>query len=756
MAPPDNNTAGTSGKPMDMNSVQEVHLSHYANIIYKRWKVAASVVLAVMIVAYVLSKLATPLYRSEVVLQVERERSSAITVDDLMGIEPSSQQFLQTQFALIKSRGLAERVVDDLGLLNDPIFNPEGTKGKSDEELKIIKSSLKGRVQGGISVSPIEWTSLVQVSYVDSDPRVAQKVVNGIGESYIRMTIERTHDAVRQTSGYLTSQIDQLTADIEDAEKQLQRYRESKDITSLDESSNITVAKLNEISRTFTAAQSDRIQKEITWQTIGSANPESIPEVVNDSVLVQQRTQLGTLQNQYSQKLAAFKPEHPEMVSIQNQIDKTRQAIVGATQEAMTKARATARTQYESALSREKSLAKALEEQKRVTMDLNASALASSSLQSTIDSRKGLLGDLVRRLSETEVTARVRGQDGSNIVIVSRADVPGVRFNESLRRNMRNAFPLGVVLGLAAIFFLEYLDRSLKSAEDVERTTGFASLGVIPSTRVARRGYGYYTYGSSAARLRSVTDDPRSSNIDLLPHSSPRSPIAEAYRAFRTALLLSSARSPKVVVVTSTSPREGKTTTAVNLAVVIAQMGRPVLLIDGDLRKPRLHKVLGGAKSEGLVNHLAIDTPIADIIQETQVPNLFYIGSGPIPPNPSELLGSEKMSQLIEQLRELYAYVVIDSPPVLAVTDSIIVASHADGVILCVRGGATPRDLVQRTAERLRQNNVSVLGTLLNSLDLKHHGYSYAKQYYEYYEEGETSSPKSGPITRVGGGRKAL
>jgi capsular exopolysaccharide synthesis family protein len=251
------------------------------------------------------------------------------------------------------------------------------------------------------------------------------------------------------------------------------------------------------------------------------------------------------------------------------------------------------------------------------------------------------------------------------------------------------------------------------------------------------------------AKLRPVAEPGQEqAGIDLLPFTDSRSAIAEAYRAFRTSLLLASASSPKVIVISSTFAREGKTTTSVNLATVLAQMGKPVLLIDADLRRPRLQKVFRGKMNLGLVNYLAANIPLDDVIQETQVPNLSLILSGPTPPNPSELLGSDRMKHLIHEIRARFAFVIFDSPPVMAVTDSIVLAANADGVVLCVHGGQTPRDIVQRAAERLRQSNIPVLGALLNNLDLQQYGYSFKKSYYDYYED--RSGTKDPAAQKVG------
>src|SRR5688500_8998962 len=317
-----------------------------------------------------------------------------------------------------------------------------------------------------------------------------------------------------------------------------------------------------------------------------------------------------------------------------------------------------------------------------------------------------------------------------------------------MKKNLQSAFPLGTILGLAAIFFLEYMDRSVKTPEELERITRFASLGVIPSasSMTSRQG-GYGEYGRALPRLRAVETAEKTAGVELIPHTDARSPISEAYRAFRTSLLLASATSPKVIVITSSFAREGKTTTSVNLATVLAQMGKPVLLIDADLRRPRLQKVFTGKMNLGLVNYLAANIPFDDIIQATDVPNLSVVLSGPIPPNPSELLASDRMKHIIEEVRSRFAYVIFDSPPVLAVTDAIVLAANADGVVLTVHGGQTPRELVQRSAERLRQANIPVLGALLNNLDLHQYGYTYRKGYFDYYEstdeeKAETERPR--------------
>lgn len=735
---------------MDLNT-QEVHLSHYWNVVYKRWKVALSIVAVVMLGTYLASEFSKPLYLSKIQIQIERENPNQLTVDDLFGIAASDQEFLQTQYVLLKSRGLAEKVIDDQKLLSDPEFNPAGISGKTPAQIAQLRSSMAGLINGPTEVVPVRNTSLVDVSYVSSSPRLAQKVAEGIGESYIALNNEKKFESVREASDFLDRQIAQIRADIEVTRRQLQQYGESKGIISTADANSIPFQRLAKVNADLQNATNLRLEKQNAYDSLSHANAESVTSA--DPLVSQLTEEESRKSREYSQKLSTFMPSYPDMVALKNSIDKTHQSRLAAIAAAFARAKDAAHRDFLAAQQSESQMLSAVNAQKRDTMTLNVSAAGFTDLTKTIESKQSLLDQLEKRQNETGVTARLRGSASSNnIHIVDHADLPTTRFNVTMKKNLQSAFPLGVVLGLAAIFFLEYMDRSIKTPEELERVTRFASLGVIPSANTAGRGgYGYgYGYGRGTARLRPVVEQgDAQTGIDLIPHSDSRSAIAEAYRAFRTSLLLASASSPKVIVISSTFAREGKTTTSINLATVLAQMGKPVLLIDADLRRPRLQKVFRGKMNLGLVNYLAANIPLDDVIQETEVPNLSLILSGPTPPNPSELLGSDRMKHLIHEIRARFAFVIFDSPPVMAVTDSIVLAANADGVVLCVHGGQTPRDIVQRAAERLRQSNIPVLGAILNNLDLQQYGYSFKKSYYDYYDD-DGRTPKETSAKRVG------
>jgi capsular exopolysaccharide synthesis family protein len=737
---------------MDLNT-QEVHLSHYWNIIYKRWKVALSILVVVMVGTYLASRFAKPLYRSSIQIQIERENPNQLTVDDLFGIAASDQEFLQTQYVLLKSRGLAERVIDDQKLLSDPNFYPPGIRGKTDAQIAQARESMVGAVVGSIDVVPVRNTSLVEVSCIAAAPELAQKIAEGVGESYIRLNNEKKFESVQKAGEFLDRQIAQIRADIELTRRSMQQYNETKGIVTKEDASSIPFQRLMKLNSDLQNATTQKLEKQNAYDALLRTNPESVTS--GDPLVSQLTEEESRKQRDYAQGLTTFTPTYPTLVALKSSIEKTHQARMVAIASAFARAKDAARRDVVAAQQSEDQLYAAVNAQKRETVSLSATAAGLGDLTRTLDSKQTLLDTLEKRQNETEVTARLRGSASSNIHIVDHALVPGGRFNVTLQKNLQNAFPLGVVLGLAAIFFLEYMDRSIKTPEELERVTKFASLGVIPAASSAGgRGYGYggygYGYGRGIPKLRAVVEaGQEQSGIDLLPHIDTRSAIAEAYRAFRTSLLLASANSPKVIVISSTFAREGKTTTSINLATVLAQMGKPVLLIDADLRRPRLQKVFRGKMNIGIVNYLAANIPLDDVIQETQVPNLSIILCGPTPPNPSELLGSDRMKHLIHELRNRFAFVIFDSPPVMAVTDSIVLAANADGVVLCVHGGQTPRDIVQRAAERLRQSNIPVLGALLNNLDLQQYGYSFKKSYYDYYQD-DSADKKDAPVKRLG------
>ena len=723
---------------MDLNTQQEVHLSHYWNVIRKRWKVATAILIVVLLGTFLASYFSKPLYRSTIQLQIERE-TTAVTIEDIFGIAASDQEFLQTQYVLLRSRGLGLRVVDDYKLYNDPQIYPPGVAGKTPAEIEEIRESLASRLLGGITVIPVRNTSLVEISYVGESPAIAQKIANAWGDSYIRMNVAKKLESVQHASEFLSRQLTTVQSDLETARKELTDYSRQAGIISVGETGNndsLAIQQLTELTTDLSNARNDVFQKRAALASVQQGGTD-----VNDPVVNDLSSELNRLEREYSERLRTMKEGHPEMQRLAQQIAGVRQQRAAASRKANAARIETARQELNAAVAKEQSLERAYAQQRGETQRLNVDTARYLDLRMAVESKQAMLASLQKQFNESEVAMRLRGSSGSNIHWIDKAQ-PGSRSNVSTRKNMQTALPMGLILGIGAIFFLEYMDRSTKTPEELERVTGFASLGVIPSIESVT---GRYTYGGKGSgRLRAVEAADQPVGIELIPHTDARSPISEAYRAFRTSLLLASATSPKVIAITSSFAREGKTTTSVNLATVLAQMGKPVLLVDADLRRPRLQKVFNDKMNLGLVNYLAANIPLEDIIQPTEATNLSVVLAGPIPPNPSELLASDRMKHFIAEMRARFAYVIFDSPPVLAVTDAIVLAANVDGVVLCVHGGQTPREHVQRSADRLRQANIPVLGAILNNLDLKQYGYAYRKSYYDYYAADDEGPREQG------------
>ena len=722
---------------------QEVHLSHYWDILLRRWKLGVAVLLIVILVTFIAHFFATPLYQSSILLQIERDIQSRSWED--MWRLPSQQEYLQTQIQLIKSRGTARRVVEDLELERNPKFykpvDNSSTEPPSHDELL---NSLGDQVAAGIRVEPVEETALVRVSYVGTDPALTQTIANGIGDSFIDANIERKSERVREATRFLRTEIEKLQQEIDAGERQVQTSGASRDIFS-DDGDNLVLTRLESLNRSYLDAQSKRIAAESNYQSVRSSAAGSVAEVASDPVISGLRGDLNRLEREYEQKRASFKPAHPEMERLANQIEGARKSLSDVTQQRLAGIREEARKEYEDALTRERQIEQELEQQKSRALALNIDAVDYLAQRTNLSSKKQLLHELTQRLNETEVSARLEGADSSNIHLIETATQPGTPHNAGLRTKMKRSIPLGLVMGIGAIFFLEYMDRSVKSPEELEKLTQLPVLGVIPAARgkTEKELYGYgnhYARSGASAPVEPAAPSDEELSMDIVAHTHPRSPITESYRALRTSLLLSSAGKLQSILVTSSVPREGKSTTAANLAIVLAQMGKRVVVVDADLRKPRIRQIFGGSGRKGLVEYLANQAEETEIIESSSVPQLSFIASGPIPPNPAELLSSPRMTTLLENLRGRFDYVIVDSPPVLAVADAIIIGNQVDGLVLCAHGGRTPREVIQRASARLRQAGSHTLGSVLNNLEERHRRDRYSSHYYEYYGGGDSAS----------------
>ncbi|MFL6231951.1 MAG: GumC family protein [Thermoanaerobaculia bacterium] len=748
----------------------DFNLAEYLGMLRRHWKLAAVCCALGLAGAGIHYAITPKAYQSTTVIQIERRNLTPLGNAQNPWLENYwNMEFYPTQYELLQSRGLAERVVKSLDLMEDPAFNPgaarEGAKAGTAEADETVLGALADQLRGGLSVEPERNTQLVQLSFRAATPEFAAKAANAFAEAYIDMGVEDRFATAGKASTFLSSQIEKLKGEIQDKETQLQAFSRRSDIVTMDPGTNVTLKRLEALNTQYGEAKKLRIEREAQYHETLNGPRGSMSDSLTSGVVGEQRGQLLKLEREYETKLKTYKPDFPDMVALRAEIEKTRQHLNEVVGEQVDKAKNNALASYQTALRQEQELDNELSALKREAIDQNSAAVEYTNLKVEIQTRRDLLDELLRKQSETEVAVRLQDTRQSNIRIVDKAMVPGGPFQPSLRKDLSYGLLLGLLFGIGCAVLVEFLDRTVKAPEEVERRLGLPTLAVIQDLSEAGKSYGYSAYGYGEAPPE---EKPRArpgkakiaagwlekkkapaaalppSQIELVPHERPRTLISESYRSLRTALMLSSARELKAIAVTSAVAGEGKTATASNLAVVLAQLGRQVLIVDCDLRKPRLHQVFRVSNRFGLVNQLTATAEPEAVFLPTEVPNLWITPSGPIPPNPSELLSSDRMRDWLKAVRSRFDFVVLDTPPALAVTDATIVGLLADGVMLTLRSGKVTREEARLCRDRLRQAGIKILGAVLNRYRSVQTGLGKRYRYYESYGAEESEPRKAG------------
>lgn len=740
--------------------LKEIDLMDYWRVIVRRKWVATSFAGAVILLTAIFSFLATPQYKSTATLLIEEESSKLLTLDETLGYEARVVQDLRaynTQLRLLKSKSLAERVARKLNLLSRPEFGA-GKKPKmslmaglkyiftfrwvkprsSDEETNLLAeespySILANGLRNAIEVNSVKDTKLVEVSFSFPSPTLATEIVNTFAEEFVKFSVEKRYSSTQQASDFLTETIANLRDDLAAKERELQRYGQEKDIVFLSETESATVSTFASLSAARDQAMLERIRAEAEYRELTNLEGESLPQLISDPAIQQLKTEYTTLRAEHEEKSRLLKPEHPEMVRIRARLDSLRAEINKAAEAAEAKVRA--------AKQNEMTINAQLNRQKAEVARMKNNAILYNSIKSEVESKRRLLNTLLERQSETQLSAQLRGLNASNITIIDRAEVPKKPVSPDKKNNLLMALLIGIFGGVGLCFLFDYLDDTIKGPDDVEKLASLPSLGVIPylppEGGARSKKYGAYLrhkYAYSRENPEKKHTLPEVKEIELINYLHPSFPLAEDYRTVRTSILLSSAeRRPKAIVFTSPLIQEGKTATTVNMAVSFAQLEERVILIDSDLRKPRLHRLFKVRNINGLTGYLTGKIPLKDIINKTFIENIWLIPSGPIPPNPAELLNSRKMKDLIEEVSQVFDVVLMDSPPILAVIDAVIISSFADGAIMVVRGGKTRRKPFLTAVEELRRARANILGVVFNAADLSKEGAYYSK-YYRYYK----------------------
>jgi len=737
----------------------EMHLGTYVEVLRRRWRLGVLIVLISVAGGLVHFLITPPMYRATTTIQIDRQSLSRLGGVEAPWLESWwNMEFYPTQYKLLESRGLAEQVIRRLELYDHPVFAPGRAVARADVadeaatpiQDETASGRLGQRLLGGLTVAPVKGTQLVNISYRVRDAVLAAEIANGVADAYIAWGSESRRDSIDTASTFLGKQVETLKQEIQDKESALQGLGRRSDIVGLDtQSSSPTMQRLEALNGDYISAVSGRIDKEVRYNEALSAPAETVADTLSGGLVSQLRGDLLTLEQEYAAKLNVYKADWPAMIELRTQIDEARQHYSTVIDEMVDQARRTARTEFQTARRREEALAAELERTKEETISLGSAAVQYNNLRMEVGTRRQLLDELLRRQSEAEVAIRLQAEGQSNVRVIDRALVPGAPYLPSMRRDVGMALALGVFLGVGCIFLLEYLDRTVKTAEEAERLLGIPVLAVIPDVSESGPKYGYgYRYGAGRRR-RSASSEASGERrgvtpiekIELLPLTRPRHAISESYRSLRTALTLSTTVRLRSLALTSAHSGEGKTATVANLALVMAQLGRRVLLVDADLRKPRLHRVFGLTNRAGLVHALTGGGDLAEVALETSQEGLLVVPSGVIPPNPSELLASERMRQILQEGQRGFDVVLIDTPPLLAVTDASVVGAMVDGMVLCLQAGRVLREEAVAGVDRLHLGGVRILGSVLN----RYSGASASegKHYYYYTAYGEGSESQS-------------
>ncbi len=700
-----------------------VTLRQYLYMVVKRKWLILGIALAFTVLGSVRTLLQTPLYLATVRIQIEREPAKIVEGGTTSPVEAGSSDFLRTQYELLKSRAMAERVVSSLRLYEDEGF----FKPRDVSALGLLSGALSSKRQlpppsvlqgwaakivlGNVTVLPVPGSRLVDVSYLDPSPARAQHIANGYADAYVASNLDKRFEANSYAKTFLDDQIKQLKIRMEEAEKALLAFAEKEKMVEVTDKASIAENNLAAANAAVGQLISERIKNEQLWHQLENATAINLPQLLSNPVIEVLRGQRKALETEYQEKLENFKPSFPAMVQISNKIKEVDRQLAAEVKTIRNSLKAA----YESSLSLENEMKARIETLREVVLDLQKKGIQYNILKREVETNRGLYNSLLQRYKEVDIAG---GVGTNNIFIVDRAMVPGAPSEPNFPRALMLSLALGLGAGVGISLLLELLDDRVRTPEEIEQLSALATLGIIP-------------------RLESME------GLDAA-LKDPRSAVAEAYRSLATALQFSTNSGlPRSIAVTSAGPGEGKSTTAIAISRHFAQMGLKVLIVDADLRKPSLHKKLDLQNSIGLSNYLTGSSLPPEVLQRTDHPNLAFMASGPLPPNAADLLSGTRVYSLISLGAEVFDLMVFDSPPLLGLADAQLLASASAATIFVVGAGEKGKGMIRSALRRLQLARITLLGAVLTKFDPKSVGYTYGYGYGYGYGQGYAYSPYS-------------
>ena len=695
------------------------HLRDYWHIIVKRKWWCLGVLLGIVLLTLSVCLLMSPIYKVTTTLQIIQDNPSAImggqNTDPLAALSGTStmDRFYETQYNILQSPSIALGIIDALNLKEHPSYKDLEAKYPDDPPW-VIREKFAKDMLDNLKVEPVKNSFLVDISYRSTDKNLAWKVMEAIPKEYLKMSMTTREQSYTTLRDWLNGELTRLGRKLEDSERTLYAHGQKQDFLSMeDKDVNVITQKYIDVSKALTTAQADKAAKEAQYRQIKEKGADA-PLITNHPLITQLRQSLIDLEGQVSGQSKIFGANYPDYSAVNARMKEVRQRL---NQEVM-RLGASIKADYEAATKAEALLQKEFELQKAKVIDLQNDLVQHHVLKRDLQTNQGLYEGLLARMKDASVASTMVA---SNVSTITPSKEPYEPWLPKLLLFMALALVIGSMLGTGTAFFVEYLDDSIKTSDEMEMICHLPSLGVLPMV---------------SPDSQKLAEGETRLPIELLSYGEPMSMLGEAIQHIRTSILLSVSESaPKAIMVTSGHPGEGKTTLSVNLATALAGPGRRCLIMDCDLRKARIHQVFQKPLQPGLTNYLTGSAALEEIIHTTNVPNLYFIPAGPTPPNPNELFSSPVFENLVNHLRSEFHQVIIDSPPIIGFADGRTISTIADGVLFVVRHHVTTRAAGRLAVQLLSQSNSRILGAVMTMVKKGRLGYGGYHGYYQHYHK---------------------